>query len=322
MIGAYPTPVQRIAELSTASCSLWVKRDDQTGEIYGGNKVRKLDRLLGEARRAGARRLLTVGAAGSHHVLACTLYGRRAGFDVAALLIPQPGSPHAIDNLRAGLAMGLQAIAVPHAANVPRVLARERRAGDFVMGPGGSSPVGSVGYVDAVHELARQIGQNEMPLPDAIVVALGSGGTTAGLLAGCVGLHLPCQVVGVRIVSRWWMGALRVLALARKTAREARIECSAVALFRALEIERGYLGRGYGYATRRSEEAAIAAAKVGLSLDPTYTAKAFAAALDRVRAGRHRTVLFWHTLSGVSLSSLLADAPRELPPELAALFFK
>jgi len=322
VIGRYPTPVERIDGLSNAHTTLWVKRDDQTGAAYGGNKVRKLEHLLEEARRAGARRLLTIGAAGSHHVLACTLYGRSAGFEVAALLIPQPYSAHAVDNLRAGLACGLHATPVPSPANVPRVLAGQRRADDFVMGPGGSSPGGSVGYIDAVKELAQQVEAGELPMPDAIVVALGSGGTAAGLLAGCVALELPTRIVAVRIVSPWWMGALRVLALARKTARAASLEVSLAQLFRALELKRGFLGRGYGFATAESERAAALAAPQGLTLDPTYTGKAFAAALALVDERRYRTVLYWHTLSSASLEPHLASAPPALPPELDALFVR
>jgi D-cysteine desulfhydrase len=321
-IGRYPTPVARLAELSSEASELWVKRDDQSGPAYGGNKVRKLEHLLAEARRCGARRLLTVGAAGSHHVLACTVYGRRAGFEVAALLIPQPYSAHAVDNLRAGLACGLEAIAVRAPASVPRRLARERRPDDFVIGPGGSNAIGTVGYIDAVRELAVQVAAGVLPMPEAIVVALGSGGTAAGLIAGCVGLGLPCTVVAVRIVSPLWIGAFRVIRLAVESASVAGLRVDGLSLYRALRVERGYLGTGYGWPTDASARASSLAAQHGLSLDPTYTGKAFAAALDLVRERRFRNVLYWHTLSSVSLEPLLVDAPASLPPELAALFLR
>jgi 1-aminocyclopropane-1-carboxylate deaminase/D-cysteine desulfhydrase-like pyridoxal-dependent ACC family enzyme len=308
--------------VSTARCGLWVKRDDRSGLAYGGNKVRKLEHLLAAAAASGARRLLTVGAAGSHHVLATAVYGRGAGFDVAALLIPQPHSAHAVNNLRAGLACGLEAIAVPSPARVPRELARERRPDDFVIGPGGSNPVGTQGYIDAARELVSQVQANLLPMPNAVVVALGSGGTAAGLLAGWVALRVPVSLIAVRIVSPWWIGALRVVSLAHKSARLADLDVSRARLFRALRVERGYLGQGYGWSTEASERATALAAPHGIALDPTYTGKAFAAALDCVRGERYRTVLYWHTLSSAPLSLHLDSAPAELPSELAALFVR
>jgi D-cysteine desulfhydrase len=87
MLGHYPTAAHRLDALSRAGAELWIKRDDLTSKLYGGNKVRKLELIFAAAAARGARRLFTAGAAGSHHVLATTIYGRRAGFDVAALLI-------------------------------------------------------------------------------------------------------------------------------------------------------------------------------------------------------------------------------------------
>jgi 1-aminocyclopropane-1-carboxylate deaminase/D-cysteine desulfhydrase-like pyridoxal-dependent ACC family enzyme len=101
-LGTYPTPVHELTQASRGGCSLWVKRDDLTGEAYGGNKVRKLEYLLADARARGATRLVTIGAVGSHHVLATTLYGRREGFAVEAALVPQPRTDHVVEVVRAG----------------------------------------------------------------------------------------------------------------------------------------------------------------------------------------------------------------------------
>jgi D-cysteine desulfhydrase len=320
VIGSYPTPVQHLADLSTSSTQLWVKRDDATGELYGGNKVRRLEHILEQARARGARRILTVGAAGSHHVLACSVYGRRAGFEVAAILTPQPRTEHAMNNLRAALGQGLQARAASSMLAAPFLLARALRRGDFLLGPGGSSVVGTIGYIDAIAELEAQIKNGELPAPDAIVVALGSAGTAAGILAGCVGLGLPAKVVAVRIVSRLWMGKLRVASLARRAARSRHLDVGFRSLSRALEVEGGYLGAGYGRATDAGARATEVAERFGLRLDPTYTAKAFAATLRVVESGQFRTVLYWHTLSSAPLSGLLAQAPKNLPPNLERLF--
>jgi D-cysteine desulfhydrase len=320
VIGSYPTPVQHLADLSTPRTQLWVKRDDATGELYGGNKVRRLEHILEQARARGARRILTVGAAGSHHVLACSIYGRRAGFDIAAILTPQPRTEHAVNNLRVAIGQGLEAYAVPSLFAAPFAIARALRRGDFLVGPGGSSVVGTMGYIDAIVELKDQIKSGELPAPDAIVVALGSAGTTAGILAGCVGLGLPAKIIAVRIVPALWMGKLRVAWLARRAGRSRQLDVGFPSLLRALEVERGQLGAGYGRPTDEGARAAEIAKTSGLHLDPTYTAKAFAAALRVVESGTFLNVLYWHTLSRVSLSGPLAQAARELPPELERLF--
>src|SRR5262245_61649799 len=83
-LGRFPTAVARLDGLLPPSVELWIKRDDESGVAYGGNKVRKLEFLLGEARARGARRLVTLGAIGSHHVLATAIYGKQAGFAVDA----------------------------------------------------------------------------------------------------------------------------------------------------------------------------------------------------------------------------------------------
>src|SRR4051794_27425231 len=105
VLGTYPTPLEQLAPLG-----LWVKRDDLVSPLYGGNKVRKLERFLGDARAAGKTRILTMGAAGSHQVVATALYGRREGFEVEAVLVPQPGTDHARRNLRVALAQGLEPV--------------------------------------------------------------------------------------------------------------------------------------------------------------------------------------------------------------------
>src|SRR5262249_26683941 len=131
VIGTYPTPVQLLAKLSTPRSELWIKRDDLTSDVYDGNKVRKLERILEAARQRGARRLLTFGTAGSHQALATALHDRRAGFEVAAVLAPQPRTNYAVDVLRAGLAASLRAVPASSLATVPWHLVRTRKRGDF-----------------------------------------------------------------------------------------------------------------------------------------------------------------------------------------------
>jgi len=323
VIGRYPTPVQFLAGLSTSRTELWVKRDDLTSDIYGGNKVRKLEHILESARARGARRVVTFGTAGSHQALATTVHARRAGFEVAAILTPQLRSDYAVGNLRAGLALGLDAVAAPNFAAVPFVLAGVFRRGDFIVEPGGSSITGTLGYVDAAFELEEQVRSGALPCPDAIVVPLGSGGTASGLLAGIVALGLATKVIGVRIVGPTLMGKGRALWLAVRALRRRGVAIEVGALAKRLEIERSYLGRGYGYPTGEGDRATKTAAQESLFLDATYTAKTFAAALDLVDKGRFRRILYWHTLSSAPLPRALGralESTPELPSEMERLF--
>lgn len=324
MIGRYPTPVEPLPALSTITSELWVKRDDLTGEAYGGNKIRKLEHILDKAARRNARRIVTIGAAGSHHVLATTLFGKRAGLRVAAILTPQPRTDHAVDNLRAAVGLGLEAHPVRSIVDIPRALARLLGRGDMLVPPGGSNVSGTLGYLDGAEELAASIRAGTVPLPDAIVVALGSGGTAAGLLAGVVRAGLSTRIIAVRIVEPILSGRLRTLALALAASRAAHASIEPQKLHAQLEVDGRWLGPGYGHATEAGEEASRLASEQGLKLDPTYTAKAFAAARSLVDEGRHRRILYWHTLSSAPLAPLLEHAPSEgdLPGELRALFLE
>lgn len=315
-LGHYPTPVEPIPGLSAPGCSLWVKRDDLTHHVYGGNKVRKLEYLLPDARARGAKRLVTVGAVGSHHVLATTYFGKQAGFEVEAVLVPQPRTEHVVEVLRADLRLGLRAFPVGSWGAVPFAVLGRVMAGSKLIALGGSSAVGTLGYVDAGRELAAQVRAGALPEPDVCVVALGSGGTAAGLAVGFAAAGLATRVVGICVSAPPW--ALRASArhLARVCGRKAGVGRV------RLDTDDRFLGAGYGSRTPEGDEAtALAREHAGLVLDPTYTAKAFAGALWFVRARQAPHVLFWHTLSSAPMEPLLAGAPEEaqLPSTLIAL---
>lgn len=320
-----PTPVQLARHVSEAlGREVYVKRDDQTHPVYGGNKVRKLAMLLAEARARGATDLVLVGAAGSNHVLATTVHGRALGFAVTAFVVPRPHSPEAEQSLRAAAALGCQLVptrnewaAVPRVAHeLLRLKLRGRRP--WFIPPGGSSSVGALGYVHAVEELARQHTDGQLPWPDVMVCVLGSGGTVAGLAAGVRAVGRPCRVVGVGVWSAWasnrtaltWM-ARRTLALARGPGRTAPPE---------LEVDLGQLGAGYGHPTEAALEAQALFARDGVVLDTTYTAKAAAGLLALARTDPSpRRFLFWHSLSSAPLGPLLGSGGLPEPQVLALL---
>src|SRR6478735_2632306 len=313
----YPTPVRACPELGSAHAELWLKDDGLSHPIYGGNKVRKAERLVAEAKLRGAQRVLSFGAAGSHHLLTLTMFARAAGLQSAALLFPQPRTTHVVDTLRAALGLGLEAHPVQHAASIPWRLPHIWRRDDYLVAPGGSNAIGTRACADAVDELADQIAARDLPTPDLIVVPLGSGGTCAGLAAGVIRRSLPCRVLGVQVVGG--IGP-RVAArhLARKVLQLSGANEPRAQLRTQLNFDATQVGAGDGASTPAGSRATVIAREIGLELDQTYTAKAFARVLelldsasnrDAERRGRPLRILYWHTLASTALEPLLRTAP-------------
>lgn len=297
-----PTPLAPLP----LQCDAWIKRDDLTGGPYGGNKVRKLEFLLAEARAAGAQRLITVGAIGSHHALATTIYGRAAGFEVTAVLLPQPTTPHVAAVLEGMRRHGAELRLVRSAAGVPAGVAAarftHRRERVHVIAAGGSSPVGTLGYVNAALELADQVARGLAPRPAVVHVAGGTLGTAVGLAYGFALLGWETDVVAHRITSRAITNRRRARALVdgvRHLIQQAGPTSlpSRAAVLRRLRIDHGQIGKGYGFATDAAAQAiGWFAERAQPALDETYTAKA-AAGFLAAAANADTPVLYWHTLS-------------------------
>lgn len=320
-LGTRETPVHRLDRLGSrfGAGELWVKRDDQTADPYGGNKVRKLEFLLADARERGRSRIVTFGAVGSHHVFATALYGGGAGFRVEAVMTPQPVTPHVAEMARLNGSWLARVWMARNYAEVPfrwaEALATEPgyRA-TYRIPAGGSSPVGCLGYVAAALELREQVARGLLPEPEVVVVPLGSCGTAAGLLAGLSLAGFKARLVAVRVVDRAASNGGLVRALAYRTLRRLRREDRSVVLparsSRLLDVRHEFFGPGYGHPTPEGEAAMrLFRDEEGIDLDPTYTGKA-GAALLRLLEGpdRHRPVLFWDTLSSSPLGPLLEEA--------------
>lgn len=298
---------------------VFIKHENATHPRYGGNKVRKLEYLLAEARARKATDIITVGAAGSHHVLATTVHGTAAGFHVEAVLSPQPRTDHVVDNLRADLAQGATLIPVSHAVEMPlqvawRVAAlRAQGRVPYVIPPGGSTALGACGYIDAVAELRQQLVTVGVASVDAMVCALGSGATLAGIMAGQRLHGVTGDAWGVRVTPRAVSGASLVAWLAngamekmsQKPARFSRRDV------RVMELAGD---PGYGRESREAMAAIELFAKDDVHLDPTYTGKAAAALVVLARETPKRArLLFWNTLSSAPLSALTPDPDAPLP---------
>jgi D-cysteine desulfhydrase len=297
-----PTPVRQLSGLG-----IWVKEDGAFGSGgWGGNKVRKLEWLLPDARRRGRRSILTFGGLGTNWGLATALYGREHGIATALALVDQPIDEHVEAQLARLAASGARIhrtrTKARTVAALPWLLARNARGGrpPYLLPAGGSSAVGVLGYVEAGLEIAAQVEAGLMPEPAQVVVAVGTGGTAAGLALGFQLAGLRTGVVGVVVNDQLRLDPATIARLARRTSallarRGANLDGHQLDPGR-LELTREEIGAGYGHRTEAGERGTAAAAADGLPLDPVYTAKAMAGLLALRDGGRlEEPALFIHT---------------------------
>ncbi len=335
-LGQWPTPVERMQRLGEELDipHLYIKRDDRSGEAYGGNKVRKLEFALADALREGKSSVLTIGAIGSHHVLATSIYARQLGLTPAAQHWPQPVTPHVLNNLRALSTTRPDLKLVGHPVEVPFRIFKQKlkewltqRDDTYYITGGGSSVLGVMGYVNAALELADQIDAGDIPAPDLIFVAAGTNGTLAGLILGAKMAGLKAHLVGVRVVDKVVTNAanvLRLTNLAAERLRRSGVEAPSI-LPGDFTLLDAYFGPAYGEPTSAGSRAMELAERFEeVHLDPTYTAKTFAGLLDKRRAMgmSDKTVLYWHTLSSADLTPRIeaADITADLPDDYQHFF--
>ena len=327
-LGVFPTPVQRLNQIGYAN--LWIKRDDLSAVLYGGNKIRKLEFILGEARRRKAAHIITFGGIGTNHGLATAIRCEQLGIKCTLLLFPQPVTAGVQTNLL--LFQKFKATTVYQPSLWRTVvsyyfLQRIRHPGAYFVYAGGSNAEGTIGYVNAAFELKKQIQRGEMPEPGVIFCPLGSGGTLAGLALGVILAGLSTRVIGVR-VTKSHLGPFQACtpntvaklikqtyALLKKHSRHLP-----AGDIRRPEILHAYFGGGYGVPTEAASRATrLLKDKEGIALDSTYTAKAFAAVCDycQFHGQDAGPVLYWHTYNSADLEGLANSVDyRTLPAAL------
>ncbi|MCB0830562.1 MAG: pyridoxal-phosphate dependent enzyme [Solirubrobacterales bacterium] len=304
-LGSGPTPVRRLAGLESGAGEIWLKDESGFGEGgWGGNKVRKLEWLLPDVKRRGRKTILTFGGLGTNWGLATALYGREQGIHTALALIDQPRDAHVEAQLKrledSGATLHFTRTKNRTIALAPWLIARHSSGlrPPYILPSGGSSPLGSLGYVETAFEIAAQVEAGDLPAPGIVVVPTGSGGTAAGLALGFGLAGLPTRVIGVIVTEHLRLDDRAIARLAGKSAALLR---KRGASFREpelnLEMTIDWMGETYGAPTPESERAIELTRAEGLELDPVYTAKAMAALLDKSRAGDFdaRPVLFLNT---------------------------
>ncbi len=333
-LGEFPTPVERLDDLLETqglSGPAWVKRDDLTSPIYGGNKVRTLEPLFAEAKRRGATHIYSTGAYGSNHAVATRLHAPRVGLVGGAALFPQPRSEVGAENLLALHARPGPVLGLPHWSALPVGIWSAQRGHApgraVVMPPGGATPLGGFGYVSAALELAEQVERGELERPHRIVVAIGSTCTTAGLLVGvryaarlgvgfvdARGQPAAPKVVAVRVTPWPITSAVRIAWLAARISRLVAARAGDPAwvlplrrLRQGLVVDGRFLGAGYGVPTEAGRRAIALFGSAGLFLDTTYSAKA-AAGFLQLQAEAPKPTVFWATKSSAPLPSTALEA--------------
>ncbi|HEU4579275.1 MAG TPA: pyridoxal-phosphate dependent enzyme [Polyangiaceae bacterium] len=337
ILGDFPTPVEPLQALApglgSAAADCYVKRDDLSSAIYGGNKVRTLEALFGQAQREGKQWVAATGAYGSNHAVATVLHGARLGFRCATLLFPQPASETARANLEVSIARSDRLISLPHWSCLPAGawwFARQcRKSGQsaLIMPPGGAIPRGCLGFLSAGLELGLQVQSGALPAPREVVLAVGSTCSTAGLLVGLllatrlgIGFGARPQLVAVRVTPWPVTSPLRILGLAQRVAAWLRelsgdrvFEIERAELARGLEIDARELGRGYGRPTPAGLSVIQRAGEFAAALDTTYSAKSAAGLLQRVQQRPACERVFWSTKSSAPLPEVSAAQLERAP---------
>jgi D-cysteine desulfhydrase len=325
-----PSPVSELSRLSQSlGTDVWLKNDGVYGTLYGGNKTRKLEFVFGDALRRQARTILTTGGIGTNHGLATAIYGREAGLRVGLLLGYEDPTEEAVANLlrmaETGAEIHYTGSYPMTAAMAPYFVARQAlkdRRMPYLLGPGGSSALASLGYVNAAFELAEQVRSGELPEPRTAVIPLGTGGTVAGLLAGLRLAGLDTRVVAVSVTHALTTWRPLVTRLARASlqlvARHGGEQDVGRLNLSGLTIARAWIGRGLGQATKSGEAATKLLQDLeGLELDAVYTAKSMAALISLARARSiSGPVLFWQTHNAIPLPPVGPAARERLPAAL------
>ncbi len=290
-----PTPLQKMERLSQKyGAEIYFKRDDYTGTELSGNKVRKLEFILQHALNLGADTVITCGGAQSNHCRATALAARRLGMKVVLVLrTSNPDQPPAAEG---NILLDCMADATIIWVTPEQYQQRDHyfawqaeqlvAAGDcpYIIPEGGSNPLGAWGYVATIEELVTDLEQlqDNDPLPTTVLSAVGSGGTTAGLVMGNKLLAADFRIVGVNVCadSDYFKQVIGNI----MDDFQGRYLQQPIATSADMEIIDGYVGRGYAQSQPQELEAIRDLARLeGVVLDPVYTGKAYHAMISELQ---------------------------------------
>jgi len=314
---------ERVIDHGSGQRVLSIKHDNLTGELYGGNKVRKLEYLLGRAREKNCERVATFGTVGSNHALATALYAHELGFKCTCFLSHQTKTPMVPATLNMHIRNGTEI--VRYGGSYENRIATLRKylwgRNASVVPGGGSSWLGSVGFVNAGLELADQVLSDVISLPDRVYVATGTMGTAAGLAVGLALAGLPSEIQAVRVSVTEIMNEEKLRRLIAKISLMLRRIDDTIPADLAnrvrIAVRHDFFAGGYAK-TDAATDAAVQFAReqLDIKLETTYTGKAMAALIQDCDnpAISDESFLFWNTFSSAEL-----PVPDDKPLDEAAL---
>jgi len=324
------TPIKNLTNLQEmlGLDSLWLKQDNLTSPIYGGNKTRKLEFLLADALKKECTKVMTVGAIGSNHCVANAAFCKELKLKPVSALTDQPITTYVRNNLLLELYFKAEILYSPDREGLQNKIQSKLKnnTGLYFHGPGGSTPLGILGFVNAVLELKDQINNGEMPEPDYIYNACGSMGTTAGLSLGIKLAGLKTIIYSIKVSHSPSVDGIIRLANKGWKLLEKNDKKIPKITYEHLQLDGGYFGDSYGKPTKECLEAVkLLKEKENVILEPTYTGKAMAGLIGNAQKEKlklkDKTILFWNTFNSRDYSEILKTMDyHNLPKELYWIF--
>jgi D-cysteine desulfhydrase len=328
-----PTPIHKMEatnkELNHED--IWVKRDDLSHEIYGGNKPRKYEFVFADVLKKKKKRILTQGAIGTNHGLATTVHAKRYGLETHLYLTEQEPSPIVLENLLChhyfGAKLNLMKSKNQRKRKVRIKLLLDRKA--YFIVTGASSPLGTLGFVNAALELKEQIDEGLIPEPDKLFVTVGSLATCAGLVLGLELARVKTKVIGIGVTDPSWSSKEATLELASKALKIMRKKDPSIIdvsdnLEKRLVVDHTYFGGKYGASTKEAMEAIEIAKRDEMKLEYVYTGKTLAGLIDYIRkekVSKEEVVVFWSSKSSADLAPYVEKVNyKDLPKEFYKFF--
>ncbi|MFX0100913.1 MAG: 1-aminocyclopropane-1-carboxylate deaminase/D-cysteine desulfhydrase [Candidatus Hodarchaeota archaeon] len=333
LMDGIPTPVEKLENISKnfPGYHVWIKRDDLTSTIYGGNKPRKFEFLFANALKKKKKEIITAGGIGTNHGLASTLFCDRLGLKSKLYLFDQPLTSDVQKKLLIYLNFDVKLHLIFSyfmlvIYGMGEAIAHPK---SYLMLPGGSSlfglgtGLGGLGFVNAGFELKEQVDKSLIPEPDYIFIASASTGSAAGLILGCKMAGLKTKVVSVQVSEPILTNPSAILSNIKKINKvikkvDPKIENVKITYPEDFLFVKGFLGEKYGCVTEHGLKA-IEMVKSkegdkGFKLDTSYTGKAFAAMLDFMEKNpesNDKNVLFWNTYNSRDLTELVEKSNNE-----------
>ena len=295
-IANIPTPIQKV---NFDSAQFLIKRDDLTGSLLSGNKIRKLEYILADVKKKKADYLLTCGGDQSNHARATAIAAKQIGFKTKLFLWGND-TKNADGNLFLDKLSGseIKYLSKSEYDNVIPIMLKEskrlqkRGKKVYILPAGGSTPLGIWGYINFMEELSEQV---DLKKAKGILSAAGSGGTSAGMLLGTTMLELNLKIYGVNVVDDAETTREIIIELVETCIEEYNLKVKVD--YSNLEILEGYSAEGYkSIADNKLKLIRTFFQSSGILLDPTYTGKAFYAYHENFLKGKRKSnIMFLHT---------------------------